>query len=106
VEFFALRQNDNNKKYSMKRSDATPKERHVFRPPANQRNRLQQRELQLQGVADLRNTGPIVIWRCDCRDGQFLTEPKPIDLGLGFQVYWVYIQLDFSASALVGTLNG
>jgi hypothetical protein len=51
-------------------------------------------------------TGAIGIWRCTCRDWPFSPASKPIDLGLGFQVHWVYIQLGFPASTLVGTLNG
>jgi hypothetical protein len=34
VEIFALRLNDNEKKYLTKRSDATQKEGRIFRPPA------------------------------------------------------------------------
>jgi hypothetical protein len=36
----------------------------------------------------------------------FSSASKPIDLGLGFQVNWVHMQLGFPASTLVGTLNG
>jgi hypothetical protein len=53
VEIFTLHQNGK-KKYPTKRSDATPKERHAFRPPANQRNGLQQLSLQLRRAADLK----------------------------------------------------
>jgi hypothetical protein len=48
----------------------------------------------------------IGIRRCTCRDWPFSSASKPIDLGLGFQVHWVHMQLGFPASALVGTLNG
>jgi hypothetical protein len=34
-----------------------------------------------------------------------LSPSKPIDLGLGFQVHWVHIKLDFPVSAFVGTLK-
>jgi hypothetical protein len=50
--------------------------------------------------------GEIEIWRCTCRNRPFSSASKPNDLGLDFQVHWVHMQLDFSASTLVGTLNG
>jgi hypothetical protein len=41
----------------------------------------------------------IGIWRCTCRDWLFSSAPKPIGLGLGFQLNWVHMQLGFSPSA-------
>jgi|AntAceMinimDraft_5_1070358.scaffolds.fasta_scaffold22365_5 hypothetical protein len=32
-------------------------------------------------------------WRCTCRDWPFSWALKPIDLGLGFQVHWVHMQV-------------
>jgi hypothetical protein len=54
----------------------------------------------------MRYIGVIGILCCACRDWPFSSAPKQIDLGFGFQVHWVYIQLGFPASVLVGTLNG
>jgi hypothetical protein len=34
-----------------------------------------------------RDTGPIGIWCCACRDWPFSSAFKPIDLGLGFKVH-------------------
>jgi hypothetical protein len=39
------------------------------------------------------HTGMIGIWRCTFRDWPFSSASKPIDLGLGFQVHWVHMQL-------------
>jgi hypothetical protein len=80
--------------------------KHFLLPQKKKRKNFQHYFLCIKLVPSGGSTRVIGSWRCTCFAWPFSSASKPINLGLGFEVHWVHIQLGFPASTLVGTLNG